>query len=35
MDRETGEGILEAEGEIYKRTGISSAGFKQKNENGS
>ena len=35
MDRKIGEGIWGAEGNIYKRTGVSNTGLKQKNENGS
>ena len=35
MDRKAGEGIWGAEGKIYKRTGISSTGLRQKNEDGS
>jgi len=34
MDRKVEEGIWGAKGEIYKRTSVSSAGFRQKNEDG-
>ena len=35
MDGKAGRSIQGIEGEIYKRTSVSSTGFKQKNENGS
>ena len=35
MDRKAGESIQGVEEKVYIRTGVSSAGFRQKNENGS
>ena len=33
MSREIREGVQRVKREVYKRTGISSTGFRQKNEN--
>jgi len=35
MNRKAGEGIWETEGEVHKKTSISSTRLKQKNEDGS
>ena len=35
MDRKVGESIREVKGKVHAKTGVSSAGFKQKNEDGS
>ena len=32
MDRKVGESIREVKGKVHAKTGVSSAGFKQKNE---
>jgi len=33
LNREAGESVLEIEGEIYKRTSVSSTRIRQKNKN--
>ena len=35
MDGKVEKGIYRAKGEVYQETGASSAGFRQKNEDGS
>jgi len=35
LDREAGENVLRAKGDVYKKTGVSSTRLRLKNENGS
>ena len=35
VDRKVGESIQEVEGKVHAKTSVSSAGFRQKNEDGS